>query len=56
MTKVAKITMKDNGEVTVTFTIFPDAPSGPMTLPDDIVVQTVPSGQALEIVRQWLGL
>lgn len=56
MTKVAKITIKEDGTVSVTFTLVSSTPTGPLTLPEEVIVQTVPREQALEIVRQWLGL
>lgn len=53
--KIAKVTVMDSGEVTVTFTVVPEKPTGPITLPEQVRTQVVPPDQVPEMIRQWLG-
>lgn len=55
MARIAKITVADNGQVTVSFTVLSEMPTAPLTLPEQAQSFVVPQETALDMIRQWLS-
>lgn len=55
MARIAKVMVKDSGEVTITFTTVDEAPTGPLTLPQEVLTVPTTKDQVPDMIRQWLG-